>query len=203
MVLCDGTGREAFGRLTRLGRRGAEVMVEKVEEVPAVPAGDLRIRLHVAGIRPERLAWIAEKATELSASAVTIVRTERTQAFRAPPEALARLERVARAAAEQCGAARWPEVKGPQSLARVLEDESAAHRLFLDAGGSAFPASLAPGETAILVGPEGGWTDPERGAARNHGWLSVALPAGDLRAETAAIAALVLARAALTRGRKT
>ena len=53
----------------------------------------------------------------------------------------------------------------------------------------------------LLVGPEGGWTDAERGAARAAGWSAAALPAGKLRAETAAIAALVLARAAL--GRKT
>ena len=53
----------------------------------------------------------------------------------------------------------------------------------------------------VLVGREGGGTDAERDAARAAGWLGAALPAGKLRAETAAIAALVLARAAL--GRKT
>jgi 16S rRNA (uracil1498-N3)-methyltransferase len=52
---------------------------------------------------------------------------------------------------------------------------------------------------ALLVGPEGGWSDAEVAAARDFGWLATSLPAGKLRAETAAVAALTLTRAALAR----
>jgi 16S rRNA (uracil1498-N3)-methyltransferase len=47
------------------------------------------------------------------------------------------------------------------------------------------------------VGPEGGWTEKEREKARGSGWSICSLPAGKLRAETAAIAGLALVRAAL------
>ncbi len=54
---------------------------------------------------------------------------------------------------------------------------------------------LTGAHTVVLIGPEGGWSEQERGA----GAPMVTLGEGILRAETAAIAAAVL----LTRGRAT
>jgi RsmE family RNA methyltransferase len=65
----------------------------------------------------------------------------------------------------------------------------------LDPGGAPFPVELLGRSAALLVGPEGGWTDSERDRARGAGWVLTGLPAGTLRAETAAVAAVVLARA--------
>ena len=198
VVLFDGSGAEALGVLAALGRAGAEVVVESV-----LPARDAEpgLALLVAGLRAERLSWLAEKATELSAERLMIVVTARTQSFRASPGTLERLARVAREAAKQCGAARWPKIAGPVPFDAAIAESPASHRLFLDAQGESFPRSLSARPVVLFIGPEGGWTDAERGAARAQGWSAAALPAGKLRAETAAIAALVLARAAL--GRKT
>ncbi|MFY9550208.1 MAG: RsmE family RNA methyltransferase, partial [Thermoanaerobaculia bacterium] len=141
----------------------------------------------------------AEKATELGASAIALIRSERTQRFRAQEAARAHLERIVREAAKQTEAVRWPAIEGPLAFADALKTETARHRLLLDPGGGAFPDALAPGAASLLVGPEGGWTEEERGAALAAGWRAASLPAGKLRAETAAVAALVLARAALAR----
>lgn len=157
------------------------------------------LTLYVAGVRPDRLAWIAEKATELAASRIVLLRTERTQAFRAGEDLRDRLERVARAAAKQCGAARWPPIDGPLSTSEVLAQETAAHRLLLDPEGGPFPPALSDGALALAVGPEGGWTAAEIRAAQASGWTPTSLPAGPLRTETAAVAGLVLARAARER----
>jgi 16S rRNA (uracil1498-N3)-methyltransferase len=198
VVLFDGSGAEALGVVTVLGRSRAEVLVEGLLPTRDTGSG---VALLVAGLRAERLAWLTEKATELSADRLTLVATERTQSFRASREVLERLERVAREAAKQCEAARWPSISGPIPFAAALLEDSASQRLFLDAEGETFPSTLAARPVVLLVGPEGGWTDAERGAARAQGWTAAALPAGKLRAETAAIVAIVLARAAL--GRKT
>jgi 16S rRNA (uracil1498-N3)-methyltransferase len=141
---------------------------------------------------------MAEKAAELGASRLTVVATERTQSFRARDGLLPRLERIVREAAKQAGAARFTSVAGPVAFAEALSADASA-RLLVDPSGEAFPARLPAGTAALLVGPEGGFTDAERAAARESGWLTVALPAGVVRAETAAVAAIVLARAALSR----
>ena len=49
---------------------------------------------------------------------------------------------------------------------------------------------------ALLIGPEGGWTDAERTGFLNAGWKPVSLGSQVLRAETAAMAALAILGAA-------
>lgn len=197
VVLVDGSGAEAVGKLERFDRGGAQVLVDAVRKTGAESAP--RLRLLVASVRAERLAWIAEKATELGVESVVLVESERTQRFRASEAARARLERVAREAAKQAESARWPSIEGPTPLPAALANESARHRLLLDPDGEPFPGSLEPGSASLLVGPEGGWTEEERRAATAAGWTPVSLPSGKVRTETAAVAGLVLARAALTR----
>jgi 16S rRNA (uracil1498-N3)-methyltransferase len=177
----------------RLGASAGEVWIEWVKEGEQI---EVDITLLVSALRLERLSWAAEKATELSARRLIVVQTQRTQGFRAAAAHVARLVRVVREAAKQCEASRWPAVSGPVPLEEALE-EPALHRLFLDATGGPFPLRLESGAVALLVGPEGGWTTAETTAARESGWYCVGLPAGKLRAETAAIAAMVLTRAAL------
>ena len=198
VTLIDGTGTEARGILLRLTGGGGRVLVEEILPPRRSPP---RITLLVAGLKPERLSWIAEKATELEAAVLTVVSTDRTQRFRASAGFVERLTRVAREAAKQCGRATWPSISGPRELADVLSEEAEGTRLFLDPQARTFP-SLLEAPLAMLIGPEGGWTGPERDAARDAGWTPAALPGGVLRAETAAIAALVLARAALETGKR-
>jgi 16S rRNA (uracil1498-N3)-methyltransferase len=130
---------------------------------------------------------------------VVIIESERTQSSRAAASLLPRLERVAREASKQCGRSDWPSVFGPVDLDRVIGEEESKHRLFLDFDGDPFPRRLTAASSALLVGPEGGWTDSERANASDRGWKIVSLPAGRLRAETAAIGALTLLRAAMER----
>ena len=199
VLLFDGSGAEALGVLAALDRSGGEVVVGTLLPARGAEPG---LALLVAGLRPERLSWLVEKATELSVERVTLVQTARTQSFRASHEALGRLERVSRAAAKQSDAARWPRIAGPVPFAAALAEDPASFRILLDAAGEGFPRTLSARPVVLLVGPEGGWTEAERGAALAAGWSAAALPAGKLRAETAAIAAVVLARAALGDGRR-
>jgi 16S rRNA (uracil1498-N3)-methyltransferase len=195
VVLIDGSGREAAGRIERLGKSGIEIAVLRVAEGPEEGPP---VTLLVSAVRPERLDWIAEKATELGAARLVLVASERAQGFRASASRAGRLARVVREAAKQCERARWPDVEGPVSLSDALL-ERARHRFFLDLDGEPFPSVLSPDSSALLVGPEGGWSEMERSAAEEAGWAPARLPAGKLRAETAVIAALVLLRAAFSR----
>ena len=197
VVLLDGSGRvaEAVVRVSEPGT--LEVAVDTWRE----SSGDApQVTILVCGVRPERLDWIAEKATELGASRIVLVVSERVQSFRADASRIARMEKVARAAAKQSESARWPEIAGPVDFTRALS-VSAANRLLLDPSGEPFPKSLEPGASALLVGPEGGWSDSERSLSITRGWRTVSLPAGKLRSETAAVAGLTLLRSVLGLGR--
>ena len=197
VILVDGTGREASGRVVSLGRDRLTISVERVTSADAgtVPA----VHLCVAAVRPERLAWIAEKATELGAASLVLVVSERTQRQRAGASLVPRLRRVIEEAAEQSEQARWPRIDEPVAFASALTRVPAAQRFLLDPRGEPFPAMLPPRETALLIGPEGGWSDAEHEAAIAAGWVAASLASGKLRAETAAVAALTLALAALAR----
>lgn len=195
VVLVDGSGREARASVSRTGSV-FELSVEAVR--PAAGAATHPIHLLVAAVRPERLAWIAEKATELGAERLTLVLSARTQPFRAREAVVSRLERIVRAAAKQAERADWPRIDGPIDLVAAL-GETTGTRLILDPAGEPFPSRLAPGTARLLIGPEGGWTEEELSAGLASGWLAVSLAAGKLRAETAAVAALALTRTALAR----
>ena len=73
----------------------------------------------------------------------------------------------------------------------------ATHRVWLDEQPGPAPLvrafSMAPGDTtALLVGPEGGWTDAERAQFAAAGWTAASLGPSILRAETAVCAALAV-----------
>jgi 16S rRNA (uracil1498-N3)-methyltransferase len=195
VVLLDGSGREAVAEVLRVARGEAILRVTEIRREEKRPN---TVSLFVAGLRSERLAWMVEKATELDVDHIVVIESERTQPFRAAAS-LPRLERVAREASKQCGRRDWPSISGPVDLGRVIEEDESKHRLFLDFDGDRFPRRLVSASSALLVGPEGGWTDSERSDASDRGWKIVSLPAGRLRAETAAIGALTLLRAAMER----
>ncbi len=183
--------------LAEIGQRGARVAVRRQLRAPE-PEPDLWLLF--APIKRARLDWLIEKATELGAAALVPVWTQRTQ-----PERLNRdrLRALAIAAAEQCERLSVPDIAIPEALDRVLAAWPAGRLLVLcDETGSGMPiaaalAGLPPdAQAAVLVGPEGGFTDRELDAL---GKLPIVRRVGlgprVLRAETAAVAALAVFQA--------
>ncbi len=104
-------------------------------------------------------------------------------------------------AAEQCGRTALPVLDEPVKLAALLRDWPVDRVLYFadEMGGEpAFDAMRAGGaKAAILIGPEGGFTDQEREAIRAvPSARAIALGPRILRAETAAAAALAVWMAA-------
>jgi 16S rRNA (uracil1498-N3)-methyltransferase len=191
--LSDAAGNVARATVSSLSRGTCAVAVGTVDAPRAAAGG--RVSLFVPAIRLPRLSWLVEKATELGAARVTIVASERTQGDRVESAARSgeRLGRIVREAGKQSGQARLPEISGPIRFEEAARASSAhASAILLDASGSAFPAMLAA-PLALWIGPEGGWSPGELSAAERAGWMRARLPGAVLRAETAAVAALVLA----------
>jgi 16S rRNA (uracil1498-N3)-methyltransferase len=194
--LFNGQDGEWRARLVEAGRRGG-VAVAEVQEVPQGAPPD--VWLMFAPVKKAQTDFIVEKAVELGAARIMAVATDFTNAERVRAD---RLQGIATEAAEQCGATWVPPVEDAGRLARLLDGWDPARRiLWADEGlaGTACGglAALPPGPWAVLTGPEGGFSPPERArlAALPH-VVPVRLGPRILRAETAALAALVLWQAA-------
>jgi 16S rRNA (uracil1498-N3)-methyltransferase len=184
----DGLGRARFGEVTSVGRTAATVALG--EPAPdAEPA--VRVELLVTTLKPERAAWLVEKATEVGVHAIRFLHSARApRTF--GDGTVSRLRRVAASAVEQCGRARLPQVTGTHTWEEIETlVEGIADRWMLDtaAAAPAFPepAPSPRGAVALLVGPEGGWTEEEREELRARGWRPLGLGPRVLRTETAAV----------------
>ncbi len=189
----------------RSGEFVAELEVEKRRVTAHVgerrrPQDDgADIWLAFSPVKHERLTFMIEKASELGASRLMPVITARTQNARVNAQ---RLGETAREAAEQCERLTIPQMDEPRSLATLIAQWDASRRLFLCAeAGETQPAMRAfaawSGPSAVLVGPEGGFSPGEFETLRGHeAVVTVSLGATILRTETAATAALACWQAA-------
>ena len=187
--LVDGRGGIATARLAAEG----EVLVARVVAttlVPAPPATELWIG---AGDR-DRLLDVVEKATELGATKVLPLITERSQqvATRFQAVHVEKALRRAREAIKQSGGAWTPSIVAPMPLAEALRTAGRALRLLADAEGGAMSAVREADAVQWAVGPEGGFTEAESATLAAAGFKSTALGRSTLRFDTAALAALAL-----------
>ncbi len=146
-----------------------------------------------APIKKARTDFIVEKATEMGVARILPVQTEFTNAERIRQD---RLQAHAIEAAEQCGGTYVPEVAELKSLSRTLDDWPTDRQIMFcdeELAGTRRSLPAAPGPWAILIGPEGGFSQDERrrlaGLGNAH---AVGLGPRVLRADTAAVAALTV-----------
>jgi 16S rRNA (uracil1498-N3)-methyltransferase len=147
-----------------------------------------------APIKKERTAFVVEKAVELGVARVLPVTTRHSNAERWRQD---KQHAHAVEAAEQCGATFVPEVADIQPLDRLLSGWDPSRALYwadetLAAAAGGRPA-ITPGPAALLIGPEGGFSADEKTRLGALPFVRpIALGPRILRAETAAIAAMVL-----------
>ncbi|MEO7601904.1 MAG: 16S rRNA (uracil(1498)-N(3))-methyltransferase [Sphingomicrobium sp.] len=188
LLVFDGRSGEWLARIAEAGKKRMTLVVEqRTREPETLPD----LLLAFAPVKRAQTDWLVEKATELGVAALQPVMTRRTIAERVKQE---RLEGIAVEAAEQCGRTILPEILEPLPLDRFLAERGRRTLYFADEqGGAPVAGALAPGPAAILIGPEGGFTEEERALVRAAP-DSVAISLGPriLRAETAALAAASL-----------
>lgn len=172
-----------------------EVVFKTGELLPA-SALAARVELHLALIKLPRFEWAVEKATELGVAAIVPVTAERSDGglLKAAGRRVERWERIVEEAAQQARRLGPPAIESPMGLAEALSRPAAA-RVFVDFSGEepssgVLAGASGAGAVAVLVGPEGGWTEEELALARAAGVASIVLGSHVLRSETAAVAAL-------------
>jgi len=186
--------------------RKGQVVFEADEELPAV-LPPLDLTLYLSLIKFDRMEMVFEKATELGVARIVPVIARRSEKGleKAADKRMRRWRKVVLEASQQSRRACLPEVDELVKFRDAISAEM-GFRLFLDEETTspvilgAFGNQKEPTPVALLIGPEGGWTDAERDEAVSAGWHPVSLGPQILRTETAAIAATaVIMSAAATK----
>jgi 16S rRNA (uracil1498-N3)-methyltransferase len=190
VALFNGTDGEWLAEVADAGKRGGRLAVLTQTRPLQMPPD---VWLVFAPIKKARTDFIVEKAAEMGVRRILPVQTEFTNAGRIQRD---RLQAHAVEAAEQCGGTYVPEVAEMVPIRQLLDRWDAQRRImFCDeatVGGAPTLPDVA-GPWAILIGPEGGFSDAERARLHAHPQAHpVSLGPRILRADTASVAALTI-----------
>jgi len=195
LTLFNGGGGEYAATIEAVHGEKVEVAVGEAQAIER--ESPLILTLAQGVSRGERMDLVVQKATELGASSIVPLLTERSVVRLSAPQAARKLEHwraIAIAACEQSGRNRLPKVLSLLPLADFLGQAGSGSRLLLSPTGSIrlqdVPAPIS--SVTVLIGPEGGLADAEQSAALAAGFTAVRLGPRILRTETAAIAALTV-----------
>ncbi|MDQ0454947.1 16S rRNA (uracil(1498)-N(3))-methyltransferase [Rhizobium paknamense] len=196
ILLFNGRHGEWRASLTYPTRK--KILLTPLEETRPQPEAPDLVFLF-APLKVGRMDYLIQKAVEMGAGLLQPVMTQHVQG---KITSLERLEANAVEAAEQCGILAIPTIAPPQKLKTLLDTWPADRRIvFCDedsATNNPMAALSAISETklALLVGPEGGFSEEERALLRGLPFVT-AIPLGPriLRADTAAVAALAVLQA--------
>jgi 16S rRNA (uracil1498-N3)-methyltransferase len=202
VAVFDGHGREAGGSIASVSN--SEVVID-VQTRDTTPRSPVEVSLCQAVPKGKNMDLIVQKATELGASRIVPLLSDRTVVRLDGGEIekkRSKWQRVALEACKQCGQNWLPEVTAPVSVMDFLRTSSGAvdslqliaaiddravslKEILADDGAVASPAA-----TSIMIGPEGDFTPAELDAAINAGFRPMSLGPIVLRSETAAIYSL-------------
>jgi 16S rRNA (uracil1498-N3)-methyltransferase len=185
--LFDNISGEYLATVARISKRDLDLTVEsKLRARETTP--DLWIAQ--ALVKKDRFDWIAEKACELGVARFVPVLTARCIVDKVKDD---RLRAHMIEAAEQCERTALPYISPLTKLEALLKDWPAERTLYFcdERGGAPFLEAISPEPAAILIGPEGGFTDGENASIRARpNARPVSLGPRILRADTAAISAI-------------
>jgi len=192
----NGRGAEATVEITGATKSTLELRRLHHSRTPPLPC---EIILGQAVPKGKNMELIIQKATELGASSVAPLLSDRTVIQYEPDEAAKKQEKwhtVVVEAAKQCGQNWIPSVERPVTMKQFF-DARPKFDLMLIASLQSDAKHLKnvlsdfgekhPARTLILVGPEGDFTPAEISLAKSHGCQPITLGPIVLRTETAAI----------------
>ena len=193
VCLFNGDGREFAAAVTGIDKQTVSL------EVGTASAPDTESRIHTTlGLclsKGDRFDWAIQKATELGIGAIAPLYSDRVD-FTIPADRMekrvAHWQQVVISACEQCGRATVPTIFHPTPLSDWVQEQSTDIKLFLHHRETGTLPETRPSSIALLVGPEGGLSDIDRGHANDAGFIGVKLGPRVLRTETAPVVALAI-----------
>lgn len=200
VTLFNGEGGEYTATLATIEKKRATAEIKAFSPREA----ELPHAITLAQALPEasKMDWIIEKAVELGATAIQPLSSQRCvvklSAERAAKK-LAHWQGIIIAASEQSGRNRLPHIAEPADFNGWITQHNLHLRILLTPRAEQSLSDWArhhpPQAVALLIGPEGGFTDTEENAARAQGILALSMGPRVLRTETAGLAALAVLNA--------
>jgi 16S rRNA (uracil1498-N3)-methyltransferase len=142
-------------------------------------------------LKNDKNEWVLQKATELGVHEFVPVIAERSEKIGFNIE---RGIKIIKEASEQCGRSDIPLIREPISIHEALQEYSDYPLIICEQNHQAEQANVANLDNlALLIGPEGGWSDIEKTDFSNRGLIHLNLSKFTLRAETACVMATGLA----------
>jgi len=199
VVLFNGQGGQFEAELLELDKRAAIARVGAFQSREAESPYHVTLAQGIAG--GDKMDWLIEKAVELGVGSMAPLSAARCVVRLAGERATRRhahWQALVRAACEQCGRNRVPEIAPAQEIAGWLAalptPAPGELRLLLSPRAKlAFadlPTSAPEGQVLVMIGPEGGFSGEEEALAIGCGFTPLGLGPRVLRAETAGIAIL-------------
>ena len=194
LIVFDGQGQECPATIESFGRDSTILRLET--PLWTSRESSLKVRLAIGISRGERMDFAIQKAVELGVHQISPLLTEYC-VVRLDEEKKelrhAHWLRVIRSAMEQCGRNLMPQIDPPIHLEDWFETREPFGQEFVlhpEAGSGLHQVTARPKQMTLLIGPEGGLSDPEKLRASALGFQSLSLGPRILRTETAVVAAL-------------
>lgn len=190
VIICPNDGKDYIYEITAFDKTA--VTLDFVECVPNPTEPDLFLCAYIALLKGDKTELEVQKLTELGARRIVPFTSDRTVKGSEKSE---RLRRAAHEASKQCGRAIIPEVSEMKTFSDVIS-ELGGYDSAVFAYEGAYGSGKRIGDVingtekrvALVIGPEGGFSEEEVNAAEKAGYEGVTLGKRILRAETAAIA---------------
>lgn len=196
VVLFDGKGSEYQATIEDVSKKSISLRIDSATQLP--DPNQPRITIACALPKGDRQKFLIEKLVELGANRFIPLKSSRSVA-EANPKVINRIAKQIIEASKQCRRNWLMEVSAALSVEQLLAEFSGfeGSRLLADPYAATGNEALHRNEASVIaIGPEGGFTPEESQRFAEHDWSAVCFSPNVLRIETAASAALAIARAA-------
>lgn len=197
ILLTDGRGVEAHGKIVESSKEGTWVEILSVTVRAGTKAG--AVEIIQALLKGPRMDWLVEKLTELGVDTLHPIQSEHSVANADKEE---RWTRLVQSAVKQSGNLRSLRLTGLKPLADALtaEKDQLGEKFLLSPSATTSLAQALSGDpknrsarVVLAIGPEGGFSAAEEAEFIRQGFQPVALSRQILRGETAGMAAAAIA----------
>lgn len=201
IYLIDGKGTAYRAIIEKISKE--KVFGKILEVYPSFGEPFCDINLAIGVIKPSRMQWVLEKATECGVSNISPIQMDRSIKRSFNQE---RYKAIIKSSTKQCARSKIPYLYKPQSLSEWLTSQidipiivcSQESKNKLSELRELLPSDCS--RINLVIGPEGDFSDNEILLLNNYQSIFVSLGTRRLRTESAAVSAVSIINQILIRG---